>query len=220
MLLRSLALLAPLTMITACTNSIEVAPTDAISATATPSGWTVYQGSPSAAPATLGTLPPDTVAAGTFMPYRKGAAAVTYDPTVVPAGATAQVAITGNGAGMVVRLTANGLIPRRAYGAHLHTRPCAAAPDAAGPHYQHHKDPAAAASPPSVNPSYANPANEVWLDLVADAGGAATVASSLTWRFQPGAGARSLVLHAMTTRTGAGVAGSAGPRVACLSLPG
>lgn len=218
MLLRKLVLLAPLSMIAACSDTVEVAPVRPES-TLSASAWTVYRGSPSAVPATLGTPPPDTVAAGTFEPFRAGARAITYDPAVVPPGASARVAITRTGSGMVVRLTAAGLVPRRAYGAHLHTRTCAQPPDAAGPHYQHRADPAASASPPSVDPAYANPRNEVWLDLTADATGTATSASSLDWAFAPGRRARSLVLHAGPTKTAPGVAGTAGARVACLTLP-
>jgi Cu-Zn family superoxide dismutase len=106
-------------------------------------------------------------------------------------------------------------LPRRAYGAHLHTEPCSAAPDAAGPHYQHLHDPAK----PSVNPAYANPHNEVWLDFTADTTGAASAESVQDWRFASGSPARSLVLHGQHTRTGEGEAGTAGPRVACLTLP-
>jgi superoxide dismutase, Cu-Zn family len=215
-MLRALALTAPLLLITGCTTAADVRPATSASSGASPSSWTVYEGVSSAPPADLGTLPPDTVAAGTFAAYRRGGAAITYDPAVVPVGATARVTITGNGAGMIVRLTAGGLIPRRAYGAHLHTMPCSAQPDAAGPHYQH-VPPTASASP---DPRYANPRNEVWLDFVAGADGAATSATSLDWRFPPGHGARSLVLHEATTRTGPGVAGTAGARVACLTLPG
>jgi Cu-Zn family superoxide dismutase len=99
----------------------------------------------------------------------------------------------------------------------VHTKPCGRTGDAAGPHYQHTPDPAASASPPAVNPSYANPDNEVWLDFTTDATGAATSTASHTWTFldQP----RSIVLHAERTKTTAGQAGTAGARLACLTLP-
>jgi Cu-Zn family superoxide dismutase len=70
-----------------------------------------------------------------------------------------------------------------------------------------------------VNPAYANPHNEVWLDFTADTTGAASAESVQDWRFASGSPARSLVLHAQHTRTGEGEAGTAGPRVACLTLP-
>jgi Cu-Zn family superoxide dismutase len=155
---------------------------------------------------------------GTFLPFPQSARAVTYDPEVVPPGATAQVNIARTAQGTTVRLTAGGLVPRRAYGAHLHTRPCTATPDDAGPHYQHSPDPKAAASPPSVDPAYANPRNEVWLDFTADASGAATVTARQSWTFDEVEPPRSLIVHAEHTRTVAGKAGTAGPRVACLTL--
>jgi superoxide dismutase, Cu-Zn family len=160
---------------------------------------------------------PGTAAEGAFQPG--GPAAFTYDPAVVPLGATAQVAITRAAAGATVRLAATGLLPDRAYGAHLHTEPCAADPDAAGPHYQHDADPRAAASPPSVDPSYANPHNEVWLDFTTDGEGGASATSAPGRTFHELDPPRSLVLHAGRTRTAPGVAGLAGPRVACLTLP-
>jgi Cu-Zn family superoxide dismutase len=156
-------------------------------------------------------------ATGTFLPFPQGTRAITYDPKVVPPGATAQLSIARTATDTTVRLTATGLVPRRAYGAHLHTRPCTATPEEAGPHYQHSPDPKAAASPPSVDPAYANPRNEVWLDFTADAAGAATATAHQDWTFgdEP---PRSLILHAEHTSTAAGKAGMAGPRVACLTL--
>src|SRR5262245_12976475 len=99
---------------------------------------------------------------GRFGPYHDGATAVTYDPALVPAGATATVVIKQVGDGTEITLSVDGLLPNRAYGSHLHSRPCGAKGDAAGPHFQHQPDPAASASPPSVDPLYANPQNEVW----------------------------------------------------------
>jgi Cu-Zn family superoxide dismutase len=155
---------------------------------------------------------------GTFLPFPQSGRAITYDPKVVPPGATAQVGIARTATGTTVRLTARGLVPRRAYGAHLHTQPCTAMPDEAGPHYQHSPDPKAAASPPSVDPAFANPRNEVWLDFTADARGNGAVTAAVSWTFDAIEPPRSLVLHAEHTRTAAGKAGMAGPRVACLTL--
>ncbi|MGC5021449.1 superoxide dismutase family protein [Micromonospora sp. DT47] len=161
---------------------------------------------------------PSATASGTFVPYTSGAAAVGYDPALVPTGATATVTITPTAPGTEIRLAVTGLRPRRSYGAHLHTNPCGPTGAVAGPHYQHQPDPAA--SPPSVNPSYANPHNEVWLDFTTDAGGDATSAATVQWRFDTGRRPRSLVIHAATTKTATGQAGDAGARVACLTLPG
>jgi Cu-Zn family superoxide dismutase len=219
MLTRLLACAAPLVLSAGCANSIQFGPTDPAGVTASASSWTIYQGSPSPSDGPV-SLPPDTVASGTFLPYRPGAMAITYAPAVVPPGATAALAITRTPYGMTVRLTAGGLVPRRAYGAHLHTEPCTGVPDAAGPHYQHMHDPKAGSSPPPPpDPAYANPRNEVWLDFTADATGVAGAVSEQRWAFDPGQRPRSLVLHADPTRTAVGVAGTAGARVACLTLP-
>jgi len=147
-------------------------------------------------------------------PNQAGTEAITYDPAVVPPGATVTVVTAHKPAGVSVRLSAAGLIPRRAYGAHLHTEPCAALAAAAGPHYQHRRDPVL----PSVDPAFANPGNEVWLDFTADVGGAASARSVQAWSFDERDPPRSLILHAQVTRTGTGVAGTAGARVACLTL--
>ena len=157
----------------------------------------------------------DTIAEGTFDP--KSTTAITYEPRIVPAGAAAHVTVTPVATGMQVRLAVTGMLPRRTYGAHLHTMPCVAgAPASAGPHYQHSADP----SKPSVDPSFANPANEVWLDFTADRLGAATATAVLTWAFDELKPPRSLVVHTARTRTEEGFAGTAGERVACLTLPG
>jgi superoxide dismutase, Cu-Zn family len=163
--------------------------------------------------------PPDGTVEGTFLPSPAGTTAVTYDPAVVPAGATARLSFTKTAQGVTVRLAVAGMVPRRSYGAHLHTMPCTVMPAAAGPHYQQHPDPAASASAPSVDPSYANPANEVWLDFTADARGAASATSAEDWAFDEAHPPRSLIVHAESTRTAQGVAGTAGQRVACLTVP-
>ena len=170
--------------------------------------------STSAKPVAVQHLPKGT-ALGTFLPYSAGSTAITYDTAVVPPGATARLAIARSAGSVTVRLAVTGLIPRRAYGAHLHTGTCAALPDAAGPHYQHDADP----TKPSVDPSYANPENEVWLDFTADSTGRAVATSAERWTFDEQRPPRSLILHAQLTRTKKGVAGMAGPRVACLTLP-
>jgi superoxide dismutase, Cu-Zn family len=217
MLLRSLALTVPVVLLAGCANAVEIGPTTRASVVTSASPWTLFQGSTSPSP--VGSATPDLVATGTFLPFRSGSTAITYDPAVVPPGATATVSIAKNPQGTEVRLETAGLIPRRSYGAHLHTKPCAALPADAGPHYQHRKDPAAAASPPSVDPSYANPRNEIWLDFTVDGYGTASTSAVLDWTFPPGSSARSLILHAERTKTAPGVAGNAGDRVACLTLP-
>ncbi|MEV4709122.1 superoxide dismutase family protein [Actinoplanes sp. NPDC049316] len=172
-------------------------------------------GSPTAAPGPSDGAPLNqNTTTGTFLPAPDGTRAITYDPAVVPPGATAEVTIDTTNQGVRVRLSVTGMVPRRAYGAHLHTGSCTSVPDDAGPHYQHDIAP----SKPSADPVYANPHNEVWLDFTADVRGAATVTSAQDWTFDPARPPRSLVVHAERTRTGKD-AGTAGPRVACLTLP-
>lgn len=211
MLTRLLALALPLPMITGCAPAADIAPAHVT--TATVSAWTIYRSaSPSPAPAAP---PPTAEASGTFQAYRPGSTAVTYDPAVVPAGATAKLTITRTGYGTAVTLTVTGLIANRAYGAHLHVAPCTADPEASGPHYQNHPDPVT----PSVNPVYANPRNEVWLDFTADGAGSAAATATHGWNFREAAPPRAVVLHSEHTHTAAGEAGKAGARVACLTLP-
>ncbi|GAA3395553.1 superoxide dismutase family protein [Cryptosporangium minutisporangium] len=157
-----------------------------------------------------------TVAEGTFSDYSPNSVAVTYDPTLVPSGAFAQLTVAEIADATTVTLNVRGLNPNRTYGAHLHTKPCGRTGAAAGPHYQHRPDPAAAASPPSVNPTYANPQNEVWLDVTTDSQGVGTSKSTQPWRFS--ARPQSLVVHAEKTQTAPGKAGMAGTRVACLTV--
>jgi Cu-Zn family superoxide dismutase len=160
-------------------------------------------------------VPADTVR-GTFLPYSPGATAITYDPSVVPAGSMAELTLDRRPDGLAVRLAVTGMVPRRAYGAHLHTSICTAVPAQAGPHYQHVQDPAKTGG----DPRYANVQNEVWLDFTADGQGAAVVAVKKLWTLDPGRLPRSLVLHSEPTPTRGGMAGPPAPRAACLSLPG
>ncbi len=161
---------------------------------------------------------PEMLAEGTFQP--SGPAAVTYDRALVPPGATARITTFAAAGGLAIRLSVTGLVPRHMYGAHLHTGPCTATPEESGPHYRHRPGPGTSASVPSADPSYANPRNEVWLDLTADGTGRATVTAVHEGPFDADTPPRSLVLHAEPTRTAAGVAGTAGARVACLTVAG
>ena len=120
----------------------------------------------------------------------------------------------------VVTVVVDGFTPDRAFGAHVHTRPCGATGAAAGPHYQDRVDPVT----PSVDPAYANPANEIWLDLHTDAAGHGEASASVAWVFKKDAahpsGASSIVFHRDHTAAGHhGTAGTAGPRLACFTVP-
>ncbi len=139
--------------------------------------------------------------------------AVTYDQRLVPVGARVVVAAASASWGSTVILLVAGLVPDRTYGAHVHVRPCGATGAVAGPHYQHVPDPVQ----PSVDPAYANPRNEVWLDFTTDANGSGRAISHVDWRFRSG-GANSVVIHERGTSTGPGEAGMAGARVGCLTV--
>ena len=139
--------------------------------------------------------------------------AITYADDLVRVGARVAVSAESAGGNTTVRLAVRGLQPGRIYGAHAHDLPCGPDGEAAGAHFQHQPDP----QQPSTDPVYANPDNEVWLDLTTDAAGAATTEVTLPWQFtdrRP----RSVVIHAEPTRTGAGEAGTAGQRAACITV--
>ncbi|MBQ0984972.1 superoxide dismutase family protein [Streptomyces sp. F63] len=146
-------------------------------------------------------------------PHRT-AGAVTYDTEAVPPGALIGVRQWTGPEGTTVRLRVSGAEPGRAYGAHVHTRPCGPEPDSSGPHYQHRPDP----DQPSTDPRYANPDNEVWLDFTADGSGDGVAKARQDWNFRPGE-ARSVVLHEHHTATEDGAAGAAGARLACFTVP-
>ncbi|GAA4965369.1 superoxide dismutase [Pseudonocardia tropica] len=141
--------------------------------------------------------------------------AYTYDPKLVPAGATVAVTEAEQDGSTVTTLRVTGLLPNRTYGAHAHTKPCTAASGAdAGPHYQFSEDPVT----PSVDPSYANPMNEIWLDVTTDANGAGESTSTVPWVFPDDRRAEAVVLHEKPTATHAGHAGTAGGRPGCITV--
>jgi superoxide dismutase, Cu-Zn family len=152
----------------------------------------------------------------------RGSAAVTYDQAVAPAGAQVAAALTTDGGtDTTVTLDVEGLLPDRGYAAHAHVAPCGATGADAGPHFQNTVDPAATPDAPSTDPAYANPENEVWLDLRTDAGGDGSAETTVPFRFTQDRSPRSIVIHgAELTATHAGHAGTAGDRVACITIPG
>ena len=90
----------------------------------------------------------------------------------------------------------------------------------AGPHFQNTADPAAGPDKPSTDPKYANPENEVWLDLHTDADGNGHAEADVPFAFVENRSPRSVVIHvAELTATDAGHAGTAGNRAACITLP-
>jgi Cu-Zn family superoxide dismutase len=117
-----------------------------------------------------------------------------------------------------VALSVDSLLADRGYAAHIHSEPCGVSGADAGPHYQHVVDPAATPDKPSVDPQFANPTNELWLDLVTDSSGRGSFQAQVPFGF----GARppgSVVIHeAAPTATDPGEAGTAGARLACMSI--
>lgn len=164
-------------------------------------------------------------AGGRFAAPADATTAFTYDPAQVPVGARVAVRAVPTGSGRtVVTLHAWGLLPDETYGAHAHYLPCGATGAAAGAHYQNAPDPAVNGSltAASTDPAYANPANEVWLDLVTNAAGNGRAQTVVDWPFRPTAtgGPRAVILHLNTTSAGGAVpAGNAGARLACVTMP-
>lgn len=146
---------------------------------------------------------------------RAEGALVRYDTSAVPAGATARVQAVATGSdATVVTLHVRGLTPGRTYGAHVHVRACGASdPAAAGGHYQDQVAPPGQAA----KRFYANPDNEIWLDVTPDAAGNGSAQTRVEWRTRAG-GAGSVMLHAAPTSAVEDMAGTAGPRVGCLTV--
>ncbi len=151
---------------------------------------------------------------GTLAPPTGAEDAYTYDRSAAPAGAELTVASSATDGGTRVELTVDGLAPNRTYGVHAHVNPCGETGDAAGPHFQNVQDPVS----PSVDPAYANPRNEIWLDVRTDADGAGSATTKVPFDFA-GRAPASVVLHETPTSIAAGEAGTAGGRLACLTVP-
>ncbi|MGH3812641.1 MAG: hypothetical protein ACRDUV_09325 [Pseudonocardiaceae bacterium] len=126
--------------------------------------------------------------------------------------------MTSSANSTVAELMVTGLLPNRGYAVHAHTNACGATGEAAGPHYQNRIDPAATPQAPSTNPEYANPSNEIWLDVRTDAAGSGTSQTTVPFMFTDRAPGSIVVHEAMATATHPGQAGQAGARLACLVL--
>lgn len=144
--------------------------------------------------------------------------AETYNPALAPVGAHLQAALTPSGESTTAEFTVSGLLPDRGYAAYADVNACGGFPDAEVPHYQNRIDPAATARAPSTNPEYANPSNEIWLDLRTDATGSGTARTTVPFVFTDRGPGSIVVYEAMQTGTGPGHAGKAGARIACLTL--
>jgi Cu-Zn family superoxide dismutase len=140
---------------------------------------------------------------GEFAPDSTGA--IVYDRTLTPEGAQASVTAESRGGKTLTSLVVEGFLPNHRYGAHLHTNPCGPRAADAGGHYQH-----------QVN--HASRKSEVWLDVTTDASGAGRATARQKWAFDPVHPPRALVIHASPTKTKGIQAGTAGARIACLTL--
>jgi Cu-Zn family superoxide dismutase len=145
---------------------------------------------------------------------RGSGVAITYDEELVPAGARVAVQSRSGEGTTTVMLAVRNLAPHRMYGAHVHSAPCGERSEDAGPHFQYSVDPVQ----PSVDPTYANPQNEIWLDFSTDQLGAGSAESTVAWAFPANRRPGSVVVHAVQTSTEPGKAGLAGERVACVSV--
>jgi Cu-Zn family superoxide dismutase len=170
-------------------------------------------GAQAAAPATPTPTPTRTVqVSATF--GTDDPTAITYDPALVPVGSRGAVSSETADGSTTVMLAVRGVDPERRYGAHAHAEPCGATGDLAGPHFQNQVDPVQ----PSVDPAFANPENEVWLDLTTDESGAGSATATVPWAFEGDRRAQSVIIHAMPTATAPGEAGTAGARAACITV--
>jgi len=158
-------------------------------------------------------------AEGTLAPPEGASDAFTYNPAVAPAGAQLAVTASATASSSTVQLDVTGLLPNRGYAAHVHQLPCGPTGAAAGPHHQHDVDPAASPEKPSSDPAFANPRNEIWLDLRTDGDGNAAVTAETPFVFSDRTPASVVIHQAEVTATGPGEAGTAGARVACLNVP-
>lgn len=143
-----------------------------------------------------------------------GGPLVSYS-SAVPEGASAKVTAVYDSAGRsTIRLYVRGLEPNTEYGAHAHVLPCGLTGADAGPHFQHAIDPVQ----PSVDPMFANPHNEIWLDLTTNSAGNGVARTTVDWQFSPDRRPQSVVIHERHTSTAPGNAGVAGARLACLTV--
>jgi Cu-Zn family superoxide dismutase len=151
-------------------------------------------------------------------PPDRAQGAVTYDPALAPSGARLSVRASESANSTEVQLDVSGLLPNRGYAAHAHRLPCGPTGAAAGPHHQNEVDPAATPEKPSVDPAFANPHNEIWLDLRTDGSGNGQARTVVPFRFTDKAPASVIIHQAEATATGPGVAGTAGARIACFDV--
>jgi Cu-Zn family superoxide dismutase len=151
-----------------------------------------------------------------------GTLAYTYNPALAPAGAHLTAVMTPSNESTNAELTVSGLLPNRGYAVHANVNACSPNPAAEGPRYENRVDPAvnptSISQETSTNPEYANPRNEIWLDVHTDAAGSGTSRTTVPFVFTDRGPGSIVVDDAQATATGPGQAGNGGARIACLSL--
>jgi Cu-Zn family superoxide dismutase len=151
-----------------------------------------------------------------------GTLAYTYNPALAPAGARLNVVMTPSDETTTAELTVSGLVPNRGYAVHANVNACSPNSAAEGPRYQNRVDPTvnptSISGETSTNPEYANPRNEVWLDVHTDVTGSGTSRTTVPFVFTDRGPGSIVVEDATDTATGLGKAAKEGARIACLSL--
>jgi Cu-Zn family superoxide dismutase len=152
-----------------------------------------------------------------------GTLAYTYNPASAPPGARVMVVMTPSGESTNAQLTVSGLLPNRGYAVHANVNACSPNPAAEGPIYQNRVDPAvnptSITGETSTTPEYANPRNEVWLDVHTDAAGSGTSRTTVPFVFTDRGPGSIVVDDAPDTPTALSQAAKGGAaRAACVSL--
>ncbi|WP_369388918.1 superoxide dismutase family protein [Streptomyces sp. CG1] len=128
--------------------------------------------------------------------------AVTYDQSLVPAGAWVRVRQHTQRNGVTtVQLRVTGVKPGHPFGVHVHQKACGADPAAAGMHYQDRA---------GTDAGHVNASNEVWLDFTSDSHGSGMATAQHSWAIRKGEAA-SVVIHSEP--------GTKGSRAACFTVP-
>ncbi|SFO99478.1 superoxide dismutase, Cu-Zn family [Amycolatopsis arida] len=162
---------------------------------------------------------PELTHSGRLAPPETAQDAYTYNPELAPAGAELTVEVDRDGGATAVEFSVDGLLPNRGYAVHAHVDPCGQTGEAAGPHFQHNVDPNATPDNPSTDPAYANPDNEIWLDIRTNGEGDGETRTTVPFVFTERAPGSVVVHEAEVTATEPGKAGKAGDRLACLTVP-
>jgi Cu-Zn family superoxide dismutase len=151
-----------------------------------------------------------------------GTLAFTYNPQLAPPGAHISVLMAPHNESTTAEMTVSGLLPNRGYAAHANVNACSPNPAAEGPTYQNRIDPAvntkAIGQQRSTNPEYANPQNEVWLDVRTDGSGSGTSRVTLPFVFTDRGPGAVVLYDGEQTNTAPGQVGQAGNPIACVSL--